>query len=78
MCAVFENPELGWDLNLLAAWPQLEYALMQVLSMLHKAVKSDFPDCCPQKCDIAGELPIASMSHLKVLLLVRLFPESMN
>ena len=42
--------------------------------MLHEAVKSDFPDCCLQKCDIAGELPVASMSRLKVLLLVRLFP----
>ena len=32
VCAVFENPKLGWDLNLLATWPQLQYALMQVLS----------------------------------------------
>ena len=28
--SIFENFELRWDLNLLSAWPQLKYAVMQV------------------------------------------------
>ena len=72
------------DISELGAWmgPQPACCLASArvcinagaVQMLHEAVKSDFPDCCAQKCGIAGELPVASVATLKVLLLVCTFP----